>query len=65
MGPSGRAYPPLSLLIEIDSDPIAGFIIQQGRLELPFYGWLELLVALDAIHRGDLTEAATEIAEHE
>ncbi len=58
MGPSRRARSPISLTIEVDSDPVAGSIKQPGQLNLEFLGWLELLVILEEIHRGKVIECA-------
>jgi hypothetical protein len=51
---------PVSITIEVDSEPIAGSIAWPEHLELRFCGWLELLVVLDAIHRGERIEPTPE-----
>ena len=56
MGSLGRPSSPISVIIKPASDPIAGSISWQGQAELEFYGWLELLVVLDVIHRGEPTD---------
>ena len=58
MGLPRRARSPICLTIEVDSDPVAGYITWPGHVELEFLGWLELLVILEALHRGKVTESA-------
>jgi hypothetical protein len=53
---------PVSITIEVDSEPIAGSIAWPGHVEVAFCGWLELLVALDAIHRGERIESTPDPA---
>ena len=39
--------------IEVGSDPVAGSFSRPGEDQLRFVGWLELLVILEAVHRGE------------
>ena len=47
----------VAVFIDVGSDPITGSIANRGELDSAFHGWLELLAALDAIHRGDRTDS--------
>ncbi len=60
-----RVHSPVSITIEVDSDPITGSIARPGHPELDFYGWLELLVTLDALHRGQQIEPVPDRAHEE
>jgi hypothetical protein len=43
-----RATAHLELVIDIDSDPITGFVSNGTQSERPFSGWIELVAAIEA-----------------
>jgi hypothetical protein len=47
--------PPVRVVLELERtlEPISGFFQVDGQARRPFWGWLELLAALDAIRQRD------------
>ncbi len=60
MGAHSPGLSVISVWIELGSDPITGAISYGGASESSFHGWLELLVSLEAVHRGEGPELTSE-----
>ncbi len=63
MGSHSPGLSVISVWIELGSEPIRGAISYGATIEAPFHGWLELLVVLDAAHRGEVVDPASAAAE--